>query len=169
VSREAPVEVVTTPRAARQPFSLTTVEQARKQLARYGVLVVIAATFAVFSLLRPDSFFTALTIKGILRDSVPLLIVGLGITSVLAMNDYDLSVGGLVSLCATLVVVFLSTDWLSLNWIVAMFLTLAVGGLLGLANGVLIAYVRLPSFILTIASGTVFAGLALEIVSSQSV
>ena len=56
-----------------------------------------------------------------------------------------------------------------MNWILAIFTTIAFGALLGLGNGILIAYVRLPSFILTIASGTVFAGLALQIVDSQSV
>jgi ribose transport system permease protein len=141
----------------------------QRQVARYGVPLAIVATFAVFSGLRPDSFFTALTIKGILRDCVPLMILALGITTVLAMNDYDLSVGGLTSLCATTVVVLLSTQYVGLTYGVAIILTLAIGALLGIANGVLIAYVRLPSFILTIASGTVFAGLALEIVNSQSV
>jgi len=155
--------------APRPALSSIALDQARKQLARYGVLLAIVATFAVFSILRPDSFFTALTIKAILRDCVPLMIAALGITHVLAMNDYDLSLGGLVSLCATLVVVFLSTAWVGLNWILAIVLTIAIGGLLGLANGLLIAYIRLPSFILTIASGTVFGGLALQIVSSQSV
>ena len=117
----------------------------------------------------PDSFFTELTIKGILRDCIPLMIVALGITVVLAMNDYDLSVGGLISLCATVVIVLVSSEWVGMNWVLAIFVTIAIGGLLGLANGILIAYVRLPSFILTIASGTVFAGLALQIVDSQSV
>lgn len=140
-----------------------------RQVARYGVPLAIVATFVVFSALRPDSFFTALTIKGILRDSIPLMIVALGITAVLAMNDYDLSVGGLISLCATAVVVLVSTEWIGMNWILAIATTIAIGGLLGLVNGVLIAYVGLPSFILTIATGTVFAGLALEIVDSQSV
>jgi ribose transport system permease protein len=140
-----------------------------KHAARYGVPLAIVATFAVFSLLRPDSFFTALTIKGILRDCVPLMVAALGITTVLAMNDYDLSTGGLVSLCATTVVVLLSSDWVGMNWMLAIVVTIAVGGACGLVNGVLIAYVRLPSFILTIASGTVFAGLGLQIVHSQSV
>jgi ribose transport system permease protein len=140
-----------------------------RQVSRYGVPLAILGTFVVFSLLRPDSFFTELTIKGILRDSIPLMIVALGITTVLAMNDYDLSVGGLISLCATVVVVLVSSEWVDMNWVAAIFATIAIGGLLGLANGVLIAYVRLPSFILTIATGTVFAGLALQIVDSQSV
>jgi ribose transport system permease protein len=141
----------------------------KKQVARFGVPATIVATFVVFSVLRPDSFFTALTIKGILRDCVPLMIVSLGITAVLAMNDYDLSVGGMISLCATTVVVLLSTAEVGLPYGIAILLTIGLGGLLGLANGVLIAYVRLPSFILTIATGTVFAGLGLEITESQSV
>jgi ribose transport system permease protein len=140
-----------------------------KHAARYGVPLAIVATFVVFSLLRPDSFFTALTIKGILRDCVPLMIAALGITTVLAMNDYDLSTGGLISLCATTVVVLLSGDWVGMNWILAIVVTIAIGGVCGLVNGILIAYVRLPSFILTIATGTVFAGLGLQIVDSQSV
>jgi ribose transport system permease protein len=144
-------------------------QAAARGLSRFGVILAILATFAAFSILRPDSFFTALTLKGILRDCIPLMIVALGITVVLAMNDYDLSVGGLTSLCAVLVVVLLSRDWVGLNWVLASVLTILIGGLLGLVNGGLIAYVKLPSFILTIATGTVFAGLGLQIVNSQSV
>jgi ribose transport system permease protein len=153
--------------SGRRPARIGT--RLKRQLSRYGVLLAVLATFAVFSILRPDSFFTALTLKGILRDCAPLMIVALGITVVLAMNDYDLSVGGLTSLCAVLVVVLLSTQWVGLNWVLAIVLTIAIGALLGLGNGVLIAYVGLPSFILTIASGTIFAGLGLQIVNSQSV
>ena len=153
--------------AERQTSSFQ--ETLRRQLARFGVLFAILATFAAFSILRPDSFFTALTLKGILRDCVPLMVIALGITVVLAMNDYDLSVGGLTSLCAVTVVVLLSTGWVGLNWVLAIVLTIGVGALLGLVNGVLIAYIRLPSFILTIATGTVYAGLGLQIVNSQSV
>lgn len=140
-----------------------------REIARYGVPLAIVATFAAFSLLRPDSFFTALTVKGILRDCVPLMIVALGITAVLAMNDYDLSVGGLISLCATTVIVLMSAEWVGMNWMLAIIATLALGAFLGFLNGIFVAYIGLPSFILTIASGTVFAGLALYIVDSRSV
>lgn len=141
----------------------------RVVLARYGVLAAIVATFAVFSLLRPDSFFTVLTMKGILRDCVPLLIVALGVTVVLVMNEYDLSVGGLISLCATVVIVLLSAEHVGLDWRLAIVLALLLGTALGAANGVLIAYLRLPSFILTIAMSTVFTGVGLQLVDSQSV
>jgi ribose transport system permease protein len=143
--------------------------RARMLLARYGVLLAIVATFAVFSLLEPDAFFTELTMKGILRDCVPLLVVALGVTVVLVMNQYDLSVGGLISLCATVVILLLSTEHAGLDYRLAIALTIALGLALGLANGLLVAYVRLPSFILTIAMSTVFTGAGLELVDSQSV
>jgi ribose transport system permease protein len=152
-----------TPEPGRRP------NRAASLLATYGVLLAIVATFAVFSLLEPDAFFTVLTFKGILRDCAPLLIVSLGVTVVLVMNEYDLSVGGLISLCATLVVVFLSTQYQGMNYIAAILLTLLIGAGIGGLNGVLVAYLKLPSFILTIAAGTIFTGLSLEIVDSQSV
>jgi ribose transport system permease protein len=166
---------MTAERPADMPLSAQREDEASRRanlarhVSRYGVPLAIVATFVVFSVLRPDSFFTELTIKGILRDCIPLMITALGITVVLAMNDYDLSVGGLISLCATVVIVLVSSEWVGMNWVLAIFVTIAFGATLGLANGLLIAYIRLPSFILTIASGTVFAGLALQIVDSQSV
>ena len=144
-------------------------DQAARLLARYGVLFAMVATFVAFSLLKPDAFFTATTMKGILRDCAPLLIVALGVTVVLVMNEYDLSVGGLISLLAVSVVCLISTQYEGLNYVVAIVLTLLIGLVLGLFNGVLIAYVRLPSFILTIAMGTVFTGAGLQLTDSQSV
>lgn len=142
---------------------------ARMLLARYGVLIAIVATFAVFSLLRPDSFFTVMTMKGILRDAAPLLIVSLGITVVLVMNQYDLAVGGLIALSATVVVWLLSTRYQGVDYRLAIVLTLALGTALGAVNGFLVAYVKLPSFILTIAMSTVFTGAALQMTRSQSI
>ena len=138
-------------------------------LSRYGVIVAMIATFAVFSILRPDSFFTLFMMKAILRDCAPLLIVSLGITFVLAMNDYDLSVGGLVALCATSSVLLVSSEYANLGpWLgVACVLLLGFG--LGAVSGGLIAYAGLPSFILTIAMGTIFTGLGLQLTGSSSV
>lgn len=138
-------------------------------VVRYGALSAVVLTVAVFSALSPDAFFTMLTLKAILRDCVPLLIVALGLTCVLVQNQFDLSVGGLTSLCATIVVVLLSTSYVGMPYELAIVATLAVGALLGLANGVLVAYVGMNAFIITIATGTIFTGLGLFIVDSQSV
>lgn len=138
-------------------------------LARYGVILAMVATFAAFSLLRPDAFFTTFMMKAILRDCAPLLIASLGITFVLVMNDYDLSIGGLTALLATSCVLLVSEAHVGLPVPVAILATIALGGALALTNGVLIAYVGLPSFILTIAMGTVFTGVGLQLTGSGSI
>ena len=142
---------------------------ARTWVARYGVLIIFVATFATFSLLKPDAFFTGVTMKAILRDCVPLLIISLGVTVVLVMNEFDLSAAGLISLCATVVIVLISTEFEGMNYILAIILTLLVGTALGAGNGFLVAYVKLPSFIITIAMSTVFIGVGLQLVDSKSV
>lgn len=141
----------------------------RSFLARYGVILAMVATFAAFSLLRPDAFFTTFMMKAILRDCAPLLIAALGITFVLVMNDYDLSIGGLTALLATTCVLLVSESHVGLPVAVAILATVALGGALALTNGVLIAYVGLPSFILTIAMGTVFTGVGLQLTGSGSI
>ncbi len=113
----------------------------------------MVATFAAFSLLRPDAFFTTFMMKAILRDCAPLLIAALGITFVLVMNDYDLSIGGLTALLATTCVLLVSESYVGLSTPVAILATILLGGVLALTNGILIAYVGLPSFILTIGDG----------------
>lgn len=138
-------------------------------LSRYGVIATMVITFFVFSLLRPESFFTLFMMKSILRDCAPLMVVALGVTFVLVMNDYDLSVGGLVALIATSSVMLVSTTYVGLSVWVGVPLALLLGVGLGALNGALIAYVRLPSFILTIAMGTVFTGLGLQLTGSASI
>ncbi len=137
--------------------------------ARYAVLVAMLLTFIVFSLLRPDAFFTLLTMKSILRDAVPLMIAALGVTFVLAMNEFDVSLGGMVALNATGVVMLMSTGHLGLSPFLAIPAILIVGALVGLFNGVLVAYGRASSFIITIAMGTVYTGLGLFLSGSQTI
>jgi ribose transport system permease protein len=138
-------------------------------LSRYGVIIAMIATFIVFSLLRPDSFFTLFMMKAILRDCAPLLIVSLGITFVLAMNDYDLSVGGLVALCATSAVLLVSSSYADFGPWLGVATALLLGLTLGAFSGGLIAYAGLPSFILTIAMGTIFTGVGLQLTGSASI
>ncbi|MBL8583525.1 MAG: ABC transporter permease [Rhizobiaceae bacterium] len=138
-------------------------------IGRYGIPIAMVVTFAVFSLLKPDAFFTLFMMKSILRDSAPLMIAALGVTFVLVMNDYDISLGGLTALLATCAVLFVSTDHANLGVVGAVVATIALGGALAFTSGLLISYAGLPSFILTIAMGTVFTGIGLQLTGSRSI
>lgn len=144
--------------------------QTRKQvLTRYGVLATMAVTFATFSTLRPSSFLTVVTIHSIFRDLVPLFIVSIGVTVVLIMKEFDLSVAGLTALCATSVAMLVSTEYVGLSPALAVAVVVLIGAGCGMVNGILIAYFRAPAFIFTIAMGTVFSGAALALSDSMAV
>src|SRR5690606_5539868 len=107
--------------------------------------------------------------KAILRDAAPLLIVAIGITVVLVVNEFDLSIGGLAGLMGSVAVVGVSGVHLGLPVPVAIVLTLAVGTLLGALNGLMIAYVGASSFIVTLGMGTVFNGIDSQILGANTI
>ncbi len=129
----------------------------------------MVVTFAGFSLAKPDSFFTVLTLKAIPRDAAPLLVVALGATVVLVMNEFDLSIGGLLGFAGTFAVVCVSSAHLGLPVAVAVVLGILFGAALGLVNGMLIAYAGASSFIVTIGMATVYQGADLQVLDQRTI
>jgi ribose transport system permease protein len=79
-------------------------------------------------------------------------------TLVMILGGIDLSVGSIVAMSGTLTVGFMALDHLPL-WL-AVTLGLALGGVTGLINGLVVAYFKLPSFIVTLAMLNVARGVA---------
>ncbi len=137
--------------------------------ARYGVILAMISTFIAFSVPKPDSFFTVLTVKAIFSDASPLLVVALGATVVLVMNEFDLSMGGLLGFAGTFAVVCVSDVHFGLPVWLSVLLGVGFGALLGLANGILIAFVGASSFIVTIGMATVFQGADLQVLNQRTI
>jgi len=125
-------------------------------LARYGLLLGFALMLLIFSLLRPETFPTWDNAQTTLVLAAPLLAVSAGLTIVLVMEDFDLSIGGMIGLAGAVSVVLMSKQ--DVDWRVAILAALAVAIAVGLVNGFLIAYLGLSSFIITLAMGTVLLG-----------
>lgn len=138
-------------------------------VSQYGVIAAMILTFAGFAIAMPDSFLSWLTVRSILGNAAPLMIVAVGVTVVLVVGDFDLSVGGLAGLCSTVAVVGVSGAELGLPVAVSVLLTIAAGGLLGLLNGVMIAYLGASSFIITLAMGTLLNGVDTQILGSNTI
>jgi ribose transport system permease protein len=92
---------------------------------------------------------------------VPLALIAYGQTFVVITRGIDLSVGGLVSLCSSLLCTHLNADGPVL--ILEILAILGVGALLGLINGTLVAFMRLEPFLVTLATWTIAAGLAFAV------
>jgi len=125
-------------------------------LSRYGVIVAFALMILVFSLARPDTFPTVTNLKSILTFAAPQMIVALGLTVVLVMQDFDLSIGSMVGLADGAAVA--TMVYHGVSWPLALALGLGLGVGAGLVSGFLVAILRGNSFIMTLAMATILTG-----------
>ncbi|MGO2603307.1 MAG: ABC transporter permease [Alkalibacterium gilvum] len=110
----------------------------------------------VFGLMNP-AFFSERNVSNLLRQIVPILIVGIGQSVVLITGNIDLSLGSIVGM-STMVSATLMTNGMAP--LTAILLTLAICLLLGLFNGVLVSKFKLPPFIATLGTMTTGRGIA---------
>lgn len=101
-------------------------------------------------------------ISAIVNTSLPLAFVGIGQTIVVLTKGIDLSVGGLVSLTGAFAAVYMVTQG-DIVWVVIA--TLAIGAGAGLVNGLLVGVGRLQPIIVTIATLSIWNGIALYILA----
>jgi ribose/xylose/arabinose/galactoside ABC-type transport system permease subunit len=122
---------------------------------------VFVAAIVFFSILRPDVFPTANNLVSVLQQNLPLLLVVAGLCVVLALREFDLSFGSIAGASAALTVQSMVLWHFPTG--AAVVLAFVLGGALGLINGLLVAYTRLPSFIGTLATGAAIEGVMLAI------
>jgi ribose transport system permease protein len=136
-------------------------------LSRYGVLAVFVVMFGVFCLLRPSTFPTSDNLTSILQASSSLAVVASGLTVVFVMREFDLSFGAMAGLAAAIAAVLMSQQ--GVDWHVAVLLALGAGIAGGAVNGLVSAYFGAPSFVATLALGTVFTGLEYTLTNQQNI
>jgi len=129
----------------------------------YGGFVVIFAIFAVA--LRDDGFATPSNLLNIVQQTAPVTVMAVGMTFVLTAGEIDLSIGSIVAVAALLAAVALR-DW---SWPVGVAVGVGAGAAIGALNGVLVAYASLPSFLVTLATMGVLAGVARRLTALKSV
>jgi ribose transport system permease protein len=137
------------------------------RLARqYGTLIGFVAIFVLFWVSLPDTFVTSRNLMNITQQVSMLAVVSFTMTIVMAMGDFDLSVGSMASLAGIVAAkAFVAglSPWLAIPC------ALAVGVVGGLANGVLVAYVGIMPFIATLGTLTLFSGLAFRISDGKTI
>lgn len=144
------------------------VHSAMRTLAvRHGLLLTSLIIFATFSALRPSTFPTLDNMRGMLGLAAPSLIIATGLTVVLVLQDFDLSFGAVISLASGTCVWLMAFH--GAGWGTAVLGGLAISVAIGAANGLLIAWRGSPSFITTLAMGTVATGIEFGITNQNTI
>lgn len=116
------------------------------------VLGVLLLLFGVFLITAPDVFTHPLIYMSFLQTVPPQLVLALGLTLVITAGEMDLSFPAVVALSGFVFAWFFK-HWASpLSPWVGFALGLAAGALVGYLNGVLVAILRVPSIMATLAS-----------------
>ena len=126
----------------------------------YVGFVVVFLVFAV--LLGNQGFLSSTNLLNILRQSAIITIIAVGMTYVIACAEIDLSVGsiaGLTSITAAMAIA-------AFGLVPGIIAGLLVGVLVGAINGSLVAFLRIPSFLVTLAMLGIAAGVAQWVTAS---
>lgn len=135
-------------------------------LRRYGTLIGFLAIVLFFSAMLPGTFPTARNWLNITQQVSMLMVVAAGMTIVMVMGDFDLSVGSMASLSGIAAALLMASGqpvWL------AVAAGLSVGLLGGVFNGAMVSLVGIMPFIATLATMTMFAGLAFVVSGGKTI
>lgn len=124
-------------------------------LRAYGTLLAGLFIIICFCLLSPDSFATIHNLINISKQISFLVIIALGATIVMAVDEFDLSIGNMASLGGVMAAQFAVSGisiWLSI------LIPLVVAFVIGYINGWIVTRFGVLSFITTLGMGTVLGG-----------
>lgn len=122
------------------------------------VYPVFFLLFIVVSFLSPT--YSSMTgIMAFLRRTAPLAILAIGQMVVLATGGYDLSIGSIVTLVCLVSSLLLADDPANTYPTIGLMLVLGAG--IGLTNGILVSFLKIPSFIATLGMLLIVRGAAL--------
>ena len=133
---------------------------------RYVVYFAFALVVLVFAVtLRDEGFLTQTNVLNIVRQTTPVTVMAVAVVFVLSAGEIDLSLGSVVALAALVTAEVMQSQ----SAVLAVVAGLGVGLGVGAVNGLFVTLLRLPSFLVTLASMGIVAGLARTITNLESV
>ncbi len=137
-----------------------------KSKQNFIIVVALLVLVILFYFLNPN-FLNEYNIISMAQSLAPYAIMGLGVTFAIATGGIDLSIGT-VCIAAAVIAGKLYTIGALPLWATVPVM-IAIGGLFGLVNGLLIAKLKLPAFIATLGTMMVSRGLSAIIVNAPNV
>jgi D-xylose transport system permease protein len=154
------------------------IAQTEIDLRLFGMLVALGAILLTFNVLSEGKFFQPTNMVTLAVQATGVAIIATGMVLVIVSRNIDLSVGSLVGLIA-MTYALLMTDWMPnilgmgadfpFRWAIALALGVGLGALVGGLQGYIIAYVGVPSFIVTLGGLLSIRGLVWYLSSGAAV
>ena len=139
----------------------------RGNVRQYGMVVALAVIVILFQVWTSGILLKPLNVTNIVQQNGYILILAIGMVIVIISGHIDLSVGSIAGFVGAMSAVLMIKN--DLPWPVAVALCLLLGAVIGAWQGFWIAYVGIPSFIVTLAGMLVFRGATQYLLEGQSI
>lgn len=140
-------------------------KQRKLNLNKFIVYISFVIVLVGFSILLPGKFLTASNIMNILRQTAMISVAAVGMTFAITAGQIDLSTGGVTATTCLIVALVLQNAPVP----VAVLAGIGVGLLCGGLNGILLTKCRIPAFIVTLGTSSVFVGFARSLTNLEAV
>ncbi|MFF1510979.1 multiple monosaccharide ABC transporter permease [Streptomyces sp. NPDC058326] len=139
---------------------------ARRNMRQYGMLIALGVIVALFAVWTGGDLLLPRNVSNLVLQNSYILILAIGMMIVIVAGHIDLSVGSITAFVGGVGAVLMVQH--DVPWPLAVLLCLAIGAFAGAAQGYLIAYAGMPSFIVTLAGMLVFRGLTEVFLKGQT-
>ena len=130
-------------------------------------LITLIIMFIFFSLVT-DVFLTTQNLQNVVTQIAPIAVAATGVTFVLLCAEIDLSIASVATFTGVLAAWFWVGDTISLgNWGIPVAILIAAA--IGLLNGYMVAFVGIPSFMMTLAMLTIARGLSIFVSAGKPI
>lgn len=136
-------------------------------LLNYGFYVIFTFVFLIFAVAVPSKFLALTNLRNIMIQSMPIAIIGVGLTFVIIMGGIDISVGSIAFIGASVAVELIDNDIMDIY--PAFLIAIAIGIIVGSINGLIITRLRVNPLITTLAMMFVLRGLGQYVINNSEI
>ncbi|BAL90159.1 putative ABC transporter permease protein [Actinoplanes missouriensis 431] len=135
-----------------------------QNIGQYGILIALVVIVALFQILTDGKLLYPNNVAALIQQNAYVFILTIGMVMIIVAGHIDLSVGSVVAFIGG-ISALLITDH-NVPWLLAVIISVLVGGVVGMWQGFWVAYVGIPAFIVTLGGQLIFRGLAIVLVGT---
>jgi putative multiple sugar transport system permease protein len=128
----------------------------KQNIREYGMYIALVVIMIIFTITTNGLFISSRNISNLINQTGYIAVLAVGMTLIIVIKHIDLSVGFASGFMGAIAAILLTR--FNAPFIVTIIIVLAVGILIGLFNGFLVATMGIPSFVATLAGMLIFRG-----------
>jgi putative multiple sugar transport system permease protein len=128
----------------------------RQNIREYGMYIALFIIMGIFTITTNGLFISSRNISNLMNQTGYIAVLAVGMTLVIVIRHIDLSIGFLAGFLGAVAAIALAFWHLPVMLVIP--LVLGLGVIAGLANGFLVAQMKIPSFVASLAGWLIYRG-----------